>query len=585
MPQSLCRSAVVALIACLGTGLAAEASAATKLYKYDQYPDGIDSAATAIGSALARTVSGYAQGEAFGVIYAPSVSDYPITIESLDLVVPGVCVEGNINPYKTPATIEMWFGDAPGPAPPKTEPDWSIDTTDLLVDAGAGSTAGTYLTPNTALHITFDPDDPGGHPPQVFSGRIWVALRFPLEAKDYSTEWEACQAPGSTISGSCKAPLNACGCQPVGTLHDGAITPQVNILNHTAGGCTGGGVQWSYMETLGFKGDLVMRLGVKVPEGGCVPSCTGKACGSDGCGGVCGSCGAGDVCSQGTCIPGGSCTTACSGKACGDDGCGGVCGVCKGGESCDAGTCVPNCKGSCAGKVCGDDGCGGVCGNACDNGEFCKDGQCVAGSCTADCAGKVCGDDGCGGLCGTCQSGESCASGACEANPANCVGSCAGKVCGDDGCGGVCGNPCGSGLACEAGACVEVPVTAGTAPVIDSVSPNFATARTSTEISITGSGFREGVEARLGATRLGIVELVGETLLVALVPAGMTPGTYDLTVINKDETTTTLREAFIVAEESSGGCAGGGGAGGPWALVAALALLVLGASRRRTALR
>lgn len=35
-----------------------------------------------------------------------------------------------------------------------------------------------------------------------------------------------------------------------------------------------------------------------------------------------------------------SCTPSCSGKACGDDGCGGSCGACAAGQSCDAGACV-----------------------------------------------------------------------------------------------------------------------------------------------------------------------------------------------------------------------------------------------------
>jgi hypothetical protein len=40
----------------------------------------------------------------------------------------------------------------------------------------------------------------------------------------------------------------------------------------------------------------------------CTPSCTGKTCGDDGCGGSCGSCGSGQTCSPGgTCTTGGTC--------------------------------------------------------------------------------------------------------------------------------------------------------------------------------------------------------------------------------------------------------------------------------------
>jgi hypothetical protein len=506
-------AAVVLGSVLLCAGLGPQASAAKKLFKYDQFPESIDSAADALGNGLTSAQAGYAKGEAFGVIFTPAPGDYPLTITTLDLVVPGVCQKSENNQFRTPATIEMWFGEGAGPAPPSATPTWTVDTTDLLLDAGAGATAGIYLSPNVALHITFDPDDPDGHPPQVFSGKIWVAVRFPFDPKDLAAEWGTCATEGSTAASGCAKTASQCGCQPVGTLHDGLITPGVNIINHTAGGCDGGGVMWSFMENLGISGDVVMRLGVETPDSGCTPSCGSKVCGSDGCGGACGVCGSGTVCSLGMCIEGGGCTPSCGGAVCGSDGCGGVCGVCGAGQSCVAGTC--------------------------------------------------------------------------QTTGAQCVPSCAGKVCGDDGCGGPCGVPCGSGLTCTAGACVEAPVPQGDAPTVDSVSPNFGVTSRSTEISIIGTGFREGVEARLGAKRLGVIELVGTTLISAVVPEGMDPGTYDLTVINSDDTTTTLKEAFVVGAEASSGCAGAGG-GAPTgglggALALSLALLAWGAGRRRAA--
>jgi MYXO-CTERM domain-containing protein len=55
----------------------------------------------------------------------------------------------------------------------------------------------------------------------------------------------------------------------------------------------------------------------------CVPACTGRQCGPDGCGGSCGTCPATDTCSAaGECV----CTPQCAGKTCGPDGCGGSCG-------------------------------------------------------------------------------------------------------------------------------------------------------------------------------------------------------------------------------------------------------------------
>jgi hypothetical protein len=68
-----------------------------------------------------------------------------------------------------------------------------------------------------------------------------------------------------------------------------------------------------------------------------VPNCTGKQCGSDGCGGSCGTCNGTCTASgqcQGTCVPD------CTGKTCGSDGCTGSCGTCSGGLECgSSGTC------------------------------------------------------------------------------------------------------------------------------------------------------------------------------------------------------------------------------------------------------
>jgi hypothetical protein len=69
--------------------------------------------------------------------------------------------------------------------------------------------------------------------------------------------------------------------------------------------------------------------------GACVPDCSGKACGSDGCGGTCGACEEDRFyCSSaGQCEP---CVPECNGKSCGDDSCGGTCGECGAGEVCQA---------------------------------------------------------------------------------------------------------------------------------------------------------------------------------------------------------------------------------------------------------
>ncbi len=118
-------------------------------------------------------------------------------------------------------------------------------------------------------------------------------------------------------------------------------------------------------------------------------------------------CPTGQICVNGTCQPG--CTPSCAGKQCGSDGCGGSCGSCPAGSGCNGtGQCVAGCTPQCAGLQCGPNGCGGTCGS-CAAGYSCTNGQCVSsGGCTAQCAGKQCGPDGCGGSCGSCASGQSC---------------------------------------------------------------------------------------------------------------------------------------------------------------------------------
>jgi hypothetical protein len=104
-----------------------------------------------------------------------------------------------------------------------------------------------------------------------------------------------------------------------------------------------------------------------------------------------------------------TCTPSCSGRSCGDNGCGGECGTCDFGDECNAqGRCETICVPDCDGKQCGDDGCGGSCGT-------CSDGACTSagtceGPCVASCTGATCGDDGCGGSCGSCSDGLSCTS-------------------------------------------------------------------------------------------------------------------------------------------------------------------------------
>ncbi|MEC8025906.1 MAG: hypothetical protein VX223_18385 [Myxococcota bacterium] len=145
-------------------------------------------------------------------------------------------------------------------------------------------------------------------------------------------------------------------------------------------------------------------------KGSCSPTCEGKQCGPDGCGGICGQCQPGETCNtNGLCQQGNACTANCAGKQCGPDGCGGQCGICDPGTTCAQGVCIDpnNCTPNCNGKTCGPDGCGESCGT-CKSDEVCKSGVCEDSDCTPSCIDKDCGDDGCGGACGACDSAQIC---------------------------------------------------------------------------------------------------------------------------------------------------------------------------------
>ncbi len=105
----------------------------------------------------------------------------------------------------------------------------------------------------------------------------------------------------------------------------------------------------------------------------CLPDCSGRHCGDDGCDGSCGTCPPGVLCVAGSC---GGCTPDCEGKQCGPDGCGGYCGICEEGLECLYTKFGPRCSMECELFTC-------------PEGQFCLFGLCVAKECDDD--------DDCGG--------------------------------------------------------------------------------------------------------------------------------------------------------------------------------------------
>ncbi|MFT7624712.1 MAG: MYXO-CTERM domain-containing protein, partial [Myxococcota bacterium] len=253
-----------------------------------------------------------------------------------------------------------------------------------------------------------------------------------------------------------------------------------------------------------------------VAPAACVPSCSGKDCGDDGCGGTCDECDGGYGCApNGECVVCGECAVDADcddGNDCTADSCmvGGVCeyapitdgtecsfpSACGGGE-CVAGTCEA--QGETAQTL--GDNCGSVsAGGACDGHtlQTCVAGEIVETDCLS--LGRACGwdetdnnnigafdcvtqDEICSGVpdSGHCNGSvltwcntdtgqvviEDCASfdelcqweGSfhCCHPPGQCVPNCSGRTCGDDGCGGSCGT-CPAGEVCsDSGNCYGCP--------------------------------------------------------------------------------------------------------------------------------
>jgi hypothetical protein len=502
-------------------------------FKNDQFSENIQTASQEVSGIPLATQPGFVKNEAFGAVFRPADDAYPINFTGVDVV---VAKPPNSDTSEAHAVLEFYFHEGCGADPGKTVPDFSLSTYDVFNPIT--SDFGMPLQGNTAMQFEFDPEDSGGHPPTLNSGCFTVVFRFTQDAADLSAEWGSYQC-------SQQAWLGMCGCQQIGTLHDQATTAQSNLMHiiYPPGNCDGAPNAWKYAEDIGVTGDFILRVRGTAASGTCTPSCGGKECGSDGCGGSCGDCSGGTVCKNGECVDD-TCVTQCDGKDCGPDGCGDFCGECAEGKTCnDSGVCTGGAcdpVANCAGKECGDDGCGGVCG-LCGNGEACVQGLCSAG-CPTQCEGKECGDDGCGGVCGVCAEGTVCVMGHCEGTEVN----------------------------------DEITVLA--------ISPDSGLNDDDVDVSITGSGFKLGVTIKLGATPLNAVQVVSEALISARVPMDMEPGDYMLIVMNSDGGTASLPNAYqVIAPEigdPSTGCSTGTPIAIPLFLLLALSLLLLALRRR-----
>ncbi|MEC0310736.1 IPT/TIG domain-containing protein [Paenibacillus lautus] len=85
-------------------------------------------------------------------------------------------------------------------------------------------------------------------------------------------------------------------------------------------------------------------------------------------------------------------------------------------------------------------------------------------------------------------------------------------------------------------------------PLITSVSPNNGALEGNTVVQVRGSAFMKGAKVKFGDTYSPSVTFNNSSYLSARTPAGIAPGTVDVTVENPDERTATLPQSFTYNE-------------------------------------
>ncbi|MBX0331181.1 carboxypeptidase-like regulatory domain-containing protein [Oscillochloris sp. ZM17-4] len=84
-------------------------------------------------------------------------------------------------------------------------------------------------------------------------------------------------------------------------------------------------------------------------------------------------------------------------------------------------------------------------------------------------------------------------------------------------------------------------------PLITKATPTSGLNDRTTDLFVWGLNFADGAVVKLGSATLSATRING-TVLLATVPAGLSPNTYDLTVINPDSTQAQLTTAYTVLD-------------------------------------
>jgi|GEM_PF-2725349 len=249
-----------ALLALAALSLIAAPAHADKVWKYD---DGPDDLGTLQGSKMHPQYAhpGFVQQEAFGVLFKPKKSDYPLTIKGIDLLMAASGSAADPKAMKINATFEIWNADNAGPEPNSKKPLWTVHTSELF-NPTTGK-PGTPIQGNTVMQLQFTSAKKGDKPPAIQKGNVWIMVRLTTKATDESVYWNKLDCAKQSIGGIDVG----CGCQKLAALTDTDTTLGTQIMNIVwpLGTCSGSKA-WKFVEQLksgtGFqmKGDFRLRM-------------------------------------------------------------------------------------------------------------------------------------------------------------------------------------------------------------------------------------------------------------------------------------------------------------------------------------
>ncbi|MFH1531264.1 MAG: hypothetical protein ABIK09_11110 [Pseudomonadota bacterium] len=356
----------------------------------------------------------------------------PLTGECTHVNVAVACDDGD------PCTEgDVCAGGACQPGPDGPDCDDANDCTDDVCDPGTGGCVHTPSAAPGCCESDEDCNDDNACTADTCDPEDGSCANVAVDGAPCD-DGDACTLEDACIDGAC-TPAADLDCEDLNECTTDSCDPNSGCVHAQvadAAPCTDGNVCTQGDGCL--DGVCVPGVPVACDDGdacttdACVPGegCVNTPIPLPDCCNTAADCNDGDVCTADTCednlcehapvIGPGCCVPQCTGKVCGPNGCGGTCGECLAGY-CEAGQCLTVCVPQCAGKVCGPNGCGGSCG-ACQPGLACGPaGQCQ--QCVPQCAGAMeCGADGCGGICGACAGGESCdPDGLCQSS-CDCVG-------------------------------------------------------------------------------------------------------------------------------------------------------------------